>query len=263
MTMSKINIKYLTDGALETLRKGTDAVTQKLIENPNDSSWLNDFVSGELYVTKTLEIESFTLEMPKNDKDRETDLKNSLLLYERLKHLPMSVLSDERFWCWVNFEIGYKAALKYMPIEDGKSVFKDHWLFTQGNRRGLFFGVLSRCFFRVESSIDPQNKDDCFILTRFVIENPLRFRELSWRSYSSEKAIVRGVLKAEKRIKDDFSTFEETGKFYGEIAKYISKLGSVMLLDVMTEKDIEILVYEKGKELIMAELLYDAQKIHA
>ena len=250
--MSKIHIKYITDEALETLKANYDVVTDKLIENPNDANWLKDLVSGDLYVTKKYEIEEFVLKMPKDDKDRETDLENSILLYERLKHLPLYVLTDEKFWCWMNFEMGYSVALKYMPVKKGSSVFKDHWLLTQGKRRGLFFGVLSRCYFRVALSVD-QTLPDPYELTKFVIENPLRFRELTWRAFSSEKMIVLGTLKAEKRILNEYPNIEEKTDHFAEIAKALSKLGSVMLLDCMTEKDIENYVYKKYKAMIEAE----------
>lgn len=248
--MSKIHIKYMTDEALETLKANTATVTKKLIENPTSSAWLKDFIPGTLWVTKKYEIEEFTFKVPQDDKDRETDVENSILLYERLRHLPLYVLTDERFWCWVNFELGYETALKYMPVREDSAVFKDHWLLTQGKRRGLFFGVLSRCYFRVALSVD-KNLEDQYELTRFVIENPLRFRELTWRSFSSEKMIVLGTLKAEKRILAEYPKLEENAKHFGEIAKLLSKLGSVMLLDCMTEKDIEEYVYKKYK--VMAE----------
>ena len=253
MTMSKIHIKYMTDEALETLQANTSVITERLTENQTSSTQLSEFVPSELYVTKKYEIEEFTLRVPKDEKDRETDIYNSILLYERLHHLPLYVLTDERFWCWMNFEMGYEVALKYMPVKKNSSVFKDHWLLTQGKRRGLFFGVLSRCYFRVALSVD-NTLDDPYELTKFVIENPLRFRELTWRSFSSEKMIVLGSLKAEKRIQAEYPHVEENTKHFAEIAKHLLKLGSVMLLDCMTEKDIEEYVYKKYKEMMEEEL---------
>lgn len=253
MTMSKIHIKYMTDEALETLKANTSVITERLTENQTSSTQLSEFMPSELYVTKKYEIEEFTLRVPKDEKDRETDIYNSILLYERLHHLPLYVLTDERFWCWMNFEMGYEVALKYMPVKKNSSVFKDHWLLTQGKRRGLFFGVLSRCYFRVALSVD-NTLDDPYELTKFVIENPLRFRELTWRSFSSEKMIVLGSLKAEKRIQAEYPHVEENTKHFAEIAKHLLKLGSVMLLDCMTEKDIEEYVYKKYKEMMEEEL---------
>ena len=251
--MSKIHIKYMSDAALATLKANKDEVTNKLIANPTSSEWLSNFVGADLYVTKKYEIEDFVLKIPSDEKDRETDIYNSILLYERLNKLPLYVLTDERFWCWMMFEKGYEVALKYMPVKKGSSVFKDHWLLTQGKRRGLFFGVLSRCYFRVALSVDTTLADP-YELTRFVISNPLRFRELTWRSFSSEKMIVLGTLKAEKRIMEEYPDYEENTTRFGDIAKLLSKLGSVMLLDVMTEKDIEEYVYKKYKKMVEEDL---------
>lgn len=253
--MSKIHIKYMTDEALETLKANINTVTEKLIENPNSSEWLKTFFPGTLWVTKKYEIEEFALCVPKDDKDRETDLYNSILLYERLHHLPLYVLTDERFWCWVNFEMGYKAAIKYMPPDSSKNknAFRDHWLLTLGKRRGLFFGVISCRYFRVALSVD-ETLDDPYELTKFVVENPLRFRELTWRSFSSEKMIVLGTLKAEKRVREEYSYIEENNKHFPDIAKLLSKLGSVMLIDCMNEKDIEEYVYKKYKAMVEEDL---------
>lgn len=256
MRMSKIHIKYMSDVALATLKANKNEVTNKLIENPNSSDWLSEFVGDDLYVTKKYEIEDFILKVPSNEKDRETDIYNSIILYEKLNKLPLHVLTDERFWCWVMFDKGYEVSLKYMPVKKESSIFKDHWLFSQGKRRGLFFGVLSRCYFRVALSVDDTLKDP-YELTKFVISNPLRFRELTWRSFSSEKMIVLGTLKAEKRIIEEYPNYEENATRFGDNAKLLSKLGSVMLLDVMTEKDIEGYVYKKYKNMVETDLKKD------
>lgn len=256
MRMSKIHIKYMSDVALATLKANKNEITNKLIENPNSSDWLSEFVGDDLYVTKKYEIEDFILKVPSNEKDRETDIYNSIILYEKLNKLPLHVLTDERFWCWVMFDKGYEVSLKYMPVKKESSIFKDHWLFSQGKRRGLFFGVLSRCYFRVALSVDDTLKDP-YELTKFVISNPLRFRELTWRSFSSEKMIVLGTLKAEKRIIEEYPNYEENATRFGDIAKLLSKLGSVMLLDVMTEKDIEGYVYKKYKNMVETDLKKD------
>ena len=84
-------------------------------------------------------------------------------------------------------------------------------------------------------------------LTQWIIENTLRFREYSWRSYSSEKHIVIGAIKGAKKAIDE--GIEEKNSYYPQIAKYISAIGSVMLLDVVSENYIKDAVYDKIKEL--------------
>lgn len=243
--MSEINIKFLADDTLETLRANIKSTTQKLIDNPNDSSWVNNETNTDTYVVKKYKIEDFNLEIPNNQNDKETDIRNSIKLYETLKNLPKYILSDERFWLWLMFEKAYKVCQILMPIKSvDSSVFKDHWLFTGGNRRGIFFGVLSRCYFRVAMSVD-ETLDDPYELTKFVINYPERFRVYSWRAISSQKHIMLGILKAEKAVIDKYGEKNEVGKIYEELVKDVSKLGSVKLIDVMSEEEIQKFVYEK------------------
>ena len=246
--MSRINIKYIADDTLETLRRNLDHNLDNFINNTYDGSWIQSLTPGKTFIEKKYTIEDFALEVPESSRDKNTDIINSIILYEHLNELPMYVLTDERFWNWINFNKGYQVALKTMPIKKDNSVVKDHWLFTQGKRRGLFFGVLSRSYFRVALTID-EKAEDKYEMTRFVIDKPERFRNLSWRSFSSQKHIVMGTLKAEKRIYEEYGDIEKA-KYFTEIAKHISKLGSVMLLDAMTEEDIYEYVYKYYRSII-------------
>ena len=138
-----------------------------------------------------------------------------------------------------------------MPVKSD-STFSDHWLFTQGNRRGIFFGVLSRCYFRVALTID-ENLEDKYELTKFIIENPERFRNLSWRSSSSEKHVVHGVIKAEKDITEKYGKLVKNS-IYTDVAKEISLYASVRLIDVISENDIYNHVYNYMENKIMSEM---------
>lgn len=250
--MKKINVKFMSDEAIAFLKQNADAITMKLIENPENSEWLHEYISGDIYIEKPYRIEDFELQIPKDSKDRVTDLQNSILLYERLKDLPKAILSDVRFWNWLNFEKCYKVALKNIPITEGSKVFEQHWLFSVGKRRGLFFGVLSRCYFRVAFSVD-DTKADKYELTKFVIEKPTRFREITWRTYSDIDYLAKAVLRAQKRVVEDYK-IKEKPDYFKEIAKIVSQLGSVKLLDMMTEKEIEEYVYEKYCQLVEVDI---------
>lgn len=257
---NNINIKFMTDGALDTLKENSKAVTANLKAFPNDASWLSSIYSGELFEEKKYKIPDFELEV--SDNYEEVDLKNSITLYESLKELPRYILTDERFWAWINFTKGYQASLKAMPIKS-ESTFLDHWLFTQGTRRGLFFGVMSRCFLRVAFSVNENDPEDKYKLTKFIIENPERFRNLTWRASSSEKHLVLGALKAEYDVyklynatpegAEKFAKSEKgTANVYTKIAKYISLYGSVRLIDAVSEEDIYQVVKDKMIQLIDA-----------
>ena len=248
--MSKINIKFMSDEAFETLKVNIDKYYKLFIENPTDSSWINSIIEEPVFIVKKYQIEDFSLKLPKNLNDKSTDIENSIKLYEHLCHLPNYVLSDKRFWLWLMFEKLYELSLALMEKKDS-TAFKHQWLSIDGNRRGLFFGIISRCYYRVALTKD-ESLSDKYELSKFAIENPRRFRELSWRAISNHPHVVKGMLKAEKQVLNDVE-FEEKGFYYDEIAKDISKLGSIKLIDMMSEEDIYSFVYRKYVEKVKIE----------
>lgn len=239
-----INISFMCEDAIDTLKSNTKKANNYIKNWKESSDWLSEIYSGQLFEEKKYKIPDFELATSENGNYDEVDFENSIILYNALKELPLYILTDERFWAWINFKKGYKAAIQAMPVKSD-STFADHWLFTQGNRRGIFFGVLSRCFFRVALTINENTEDDetKYELTKFIIENPERFRNLSWRSSSSEKHIVHGVIRAEKDICDKHGD-KVKNSLYSEIAKYVSLYCSVRLVDVITEEDIYSVVYD-------------------
>lgn len=251
--MSKLNISFMTDEALETLKKRDQDVTKMLIENPDSGGWLTpwlkDFANDiEIFTVKKYQIEKFQLKKYTDDDNENKRIRyeNAITLYENLKHLPRYILTDERFWLWFNFEIGYEAALQYMPINEGSKKFLQHWLFSGGRRRGLFFGVLSRDFFYVDLTVQ-DDKEDKYSLTRFVFENTVRIREFTWRTFSSQKHLVKGALKGEQRFINKHKIEKTTA--YPEIAKKLSQLGSVKFLDKVSEDEIENFVFGELEKL--------------
>ena len=258
--MNKINISFITDDALETLYKNSEEVANYLMKEKDNSNWLKLIYNGQIFEEKKYKINDIKLLTDENYEN--VDFANSIMIYEALKDLPRYILTDERFWCWFNFTIGYQAALQAMKI-NSKTTFEDHWLFKQGQRRGIFFNVLARCYFRVALSIDETNLEDKYYLTRFVIENPERFRTLSWRANSSQKNIVLGALKAEKDIVEKYKDIIDVdkikyndgkGTIYSEVTKQISLYGSVRLIDAASEEDIYNFVYNKLEEMVNAKI---------
>ena len=230
--MSKINVKFLTDEALATIKANLDKFTKIVKENPSDSSSFIAELPEECFVEKKYPIEDFELEVDGDGDYSKVDVDNAITLYEHLCCLPKHVLGDERFWMWLILEKCYAATIQAMPMESGKKIIADHWLFGQGRRRGLMFGALSRAYYRVQLTKD-DTLEDAYELTKFATQNYMRYREFTWRGYSNNKTIVTGALKGEKKA---IAKYGDTIKdYYPSIAKHISQLGSVMLLDFMRE----------------------------
>lgn len=247
--MCKIHIKMLSEDALIYLKNNSELIAKNVSEH-STNEWIYKIFPQPMFIEKKFQIDDFDLEDNPETADKTIDYNNSIKIYEHLRSLPRYILSDQRFWLWLHFEKFYTIVRKMMKI-NGKSTIENMWMHTQGTRRGLMFGVLSRCFYRVSLSID-ESSIDKYELTKWVINNPLRFRELTWRSFSSEEHLVRGALKGEKKAIDEKPELEKN-EYYPKIGKYISYIGSVRLLDAISEKDISIMIYEKMLELMNGE----------
>lgn len=241
----KINICYLTDDALETFKSNIETIHFIINNSPSNNRELIDFLPVNPFVKRKYTIEDFQLKTAESGNYKEVDYQNSITLYESLKHLPRRILTDERFWLWLNIKY-YEVSIQAMKIKSSTTL-RDHWTFYQGTRRGVFFGVLSRSFFRVDLSVDP-TLEDKYELTKYVIENPERFRTLSWRSYSSNKSIVLGALKAQKKFEEAYPGRIKR-EYYNLVSKRISRYGSVKLLDSLTEEEVFNIVYDTLIEL--------------
>ena len=241
----------MTDDAINTLKSNAKTANNYIRNWKDSSDWVNTIYPGNLYEEKKFKIPDFQLKISPTGNYDEVDFENSVILYNSLKDLPLYILTDERFWIWINLTKGYKAAIQAMPVKSD-STFADHWLFSQGNRRGIFFGVLSRCFFRVYLTVN-ESLEDKFELTKFIIENPERFRNLTWRSSSSQKHIVQGIIRAEKDIVEKYGSLVKNS-IYSDVAKYVSLYCSVRLVDVISEEDIHDIVYNyMEKQLLRKE----------
>lgn len=252
MKMSKINVKLMTKETYATLKKNIDSYEHYFQENPDNGEWINTISSDPAFETKKFMIEDFELKVPNVANDKVVDLENAITLYEHLKELPRYILSEPRFWLWIMFEKCYETSLKSMENID-KTSFKHQWLFGDGLRRGLFLGILSRLYYRAELTYDSDNKEDPYYLTRYVMESPSRFREITWRTISNQKFVVKAMLKAEIRVNNEID-FDESSKLFTALAKEICKLGSIKLIDAMDEKELENYIYRRYKKLVDHEI---------
>jgi len=259
---NKIPICYINDQLLENLRENSVAVGE-LIKEHSDTNWIKKYAAGQIFEEKKLFIPDFKLELSTDGDYNKVNFKNSVILYESLKHLPRYVLTNENFWVWLELTKCYEICKQAMPIRS-KSTFREHWLFEGGNRRGIFFGVLSRCYFKTELTVD-ERLSNKYELTKFICDKYERFRNLSWRGISSEKHFVLGVIKAEKDLYEEYNKMPETAEMfrkaeiglkkpernlYTELSKELSLYGSVRLLDALTEEEIYIIAKEKMIEII-------------
>lgn len=138
---NKITVKVLSDTALAHFIKNVETITKK-IQQFDDNQWILAEFEQPMFSEKKFIFDDFILEDNPESSDKEKDIENHIRLFESLNALPRYILCDERFWLWLELGKFYYVTKRMMKI-NSVSTIKDHWMFGQGVRRGLFFGVLS------------------------------------------------------------------------------------------------------------------------
>jgi hypothetical protein len=238
----------MEDTVVEEIKNNPIKYSNLMSENLNSNIWLNEEFKHP-FVEKKLTIPDFELVCDEKIDSKELSFINSKILFEKLKKLPPYVLSDEKFWAWINFDKGYVLSQMLIPINNKPSRLKNHYFFGSGStRRGMFFGVLSRLYFRAQLTYD-NSAGNPYELTRYVNENPMRFRNLTWRTYSNNSDFVKRILRIQFKLellyKDKIST-----KTFEHLAKYISQLGSTTYVELLSDEDLENLLIKRVKKLM-------------
>ena len=242
--MTMINVKLMTQEAYLTLRTNSEEVIKQINDHPSDSTWLKNYLGFEPYETKDYQIEDFDL---LSGDAENAAFKNGVTLYEHLKDLPRYILCNTRFWAWINFEKAYKQAIYAMELK--KSIFETWWLPKTSGRRFVMLGVISRLYFRVEISANQGNQNP-YELTNLLFESVDElYRNFVYRNMTMVSHYTRGILTAMRDYKTENNVFYNKA-VSREIMKASTKIGSIMLVDVMTEEEIYAYMMPRIKNIM-------------
>jgi hypothetical protein len=240
----EINIKMMKEEAYRSIQKDCDGILKMINEHPSDSSWLSNYLGFEPYETKKYVIEDFDL---KYDEDyNNVAFDNAVILYESLNKLPKYILCNNRFWAWINMEKAYKQA-KIATKNFNSQILKNLW-FMGSARRDIMLGVMSRYYNMIEVSID-ESKEDKYELSKFILTTAETYRGFCYRNLGMIKNVTLGVLQAEKDYVDQTGNpiLKKPG---AQIVKYASRVGSVMLLDMLSKEEMRNYIYPKINNII-------------
>lgn len=143
-------------------------------------------------------------------------------------------------------EKAYKQAI-IATKQFNSRILKNLW-FMGNSRRDIMLGVMSRYFNMINVSID-ETQADKYCLSKFILSTAETYRGFCYRNLGMIKNVTLGILQAEKDYVD------ETGnpilkKPGAQIVKYASRVGSVMLLDVISKKEMRDSVYSKIDKIV-------------
>lgn len=239
-----MNIKMMTDQAIEKCRTDAEEFARKVYGNPENADWLESFVGADPFVEKTFEIEDFELEVPVKGSPEEKDIvaKNCVILHKALKGLPAYILGDIRFWAWITMTKGYKFAIYKSDIS--KDYIKNNW-FSQhdNNRRSSMLQTIASEYFIGDMTVESVGSAEPYALTPYLSGNRELYRNMVYRNISDVPAVAKALIKS-------WADYEREGSI-GRIGdrtdtirasmKYVSSLGSVMLIDAIPAEEL----YEK------------------
>ena len=240
----EINIKMMTEEAYRTLQKDCDGVLKMIINHPSDSSWLKDYLGFEPYEVKKYVIDDFELKIA--DDYNDVALENAIILYEKLNKLPKYILCNNRFWAWINMEKAYRQA-QIATKQFNSQILKNLW-FMGNSRRDIMLGVMSRYFNMINVSID-ESLENKYELSKYLLTTAETYRGFCYRNLGMIKNVTLGILQAEKDYVD-ITGVQILKKPSAQIVKYASRVGSVMLLDVLSKEEMRAAIYPKIDKIV-------------
>ena len=240
----EINIKMMTEEAYRTLQKDCDGILKMIINHPSDSSWLKDYLGFEPYEVKKYVIDDFELKIA--DDYNDVALENAIILYEKLNKLPKYILCNNRFWAWINMEKAYRQA-QIATKQFNSQILKNLW-FMGNSRRDIMLGVMSRYFNMINVSID-ESLENKYELSKYLLTTAETYRGFCYRNLGMIKNVTLGILQAEKDYVD-ITGVQILKKPSAQIVKYASRVGSVMLLDVLSKEEMRAAIYPKIDKIV-------------
>lgn len=240
----EINIKLMTEEAYRTLQKDCDGVLKMIINHPSDSSWLKDYLGFEPYEVKKYVIDDFELKFA--DDYNDVALENAIILYEKLNKLPKYILCNNRFWAWINMEKAYRQA-QIATKQFNSQILKNLW-FMGNSRRDIMLDVMSRYFNMINVSID-DSLENKYELSKYLLTTAETYRGFCYRNLGMIKNVTLGILQAEKDYVD-ITGVQILKKPSAQIVKYASRVGSVMLLDVLSKEEMRAAIYPKIDKIV-------------
>lgn len=234
-----INIKMMTEEAYTTLQKNYNEVFELIKNNPLNNNWLENFLGFEPYEIKKYTIEDFQLK--DSDDYKNIAFENGIILYEHLKDLPRYIICNCRFWAWITFEKAYKQ-LQYSARMANASMLKNVLLGTN-SKRSLMYSAIGKYYFRLECSID-ETRENRYELSKHLFDFSDIYACIVDRNFSTLKyvnlALIRAIIDSHKKFQ--FKLDRESIRI---IAKDTSRIGSVMLIDHMTQDEIYNILSKK------------------
>ena len=245
-----MNLKYFTREAYTSLKKDLDINKEKYLEN---NEWIKEYFAeqgiAEYYRESSIIVKDFSLDYS-GDSDEEKnkdDLNNIIKFYSAYKDkITPATASDPLLWSAL-CHIDYKDYILKRWMKDDGSVRLDQRFFaTEGRTSLTYYNAIARLWWSGYLTYD-ENADDPWEVTRTLLSAQQVQKDLFDQSFSMNKDVVKGLLRALKRVQDEKKNACTT-LFRACCNSYFNHYGAVTAIDMLTPEDVEKLAYDYMKK---------------
>jgi len=249
-----VNLTYFTQEAYKILKKDINSNKDKYYHN---TPWLKDYFEEnnihEFIKKSAIKVESIEFEYTGDDDDSKNrdDLQNVITLYSAYKDkiTPLQA-SDPCLWTALSHVSYRDYIMKRWKKDDGTVSLSQRFFATEGRASLLYFNAISRLWWSGYLSFDEEKaKTNPWELTKILFSAQQIQKDLFDQPFSMNRSVVKGLLKALKRIQDETGN-AATPTFRKCCDSYINHYGAITILDALSASNIEEIAYKYMKSII-------------
>ncbi len=250
-----MNLKYLSQEAYNSLKNNLDLNKERYYSSEN---WLQSYfkenelteaVKESSIIVKDIELDYSGDDTESKNRD---DFNNIVKIYSAYKDkISPSVASDHLLWTAL-CHIEYKDyILKRWKKDNGDVSLEQRFFATTGRSSLLYYNAISRLWWSGYLTYD-EEADDPWKLTRTLLSAQQIQKDLFDQSFSMNKDVVKGLLKALSRIQTEKRN-ACTPTFRMCCDSFLNHYGAVTAIDSLSCDEIETIAYDYMKKLLSNE----------
>lgn len=234
-----MELKFLTRESITEMKADDEKFIPMLISENRDD--ITSYLVNNNHIKNTgVSVDDFTL--TEEEDFSVSDLSNTILLYSKMKNIPMRLAADERLWAWLTVEkfwdyIYYRRKGDWRDPKDNRAYYQS-FFYTYGPSRSQVLNTVSRLWWAGYYTYD-ENRADKYELTKFYLKNAFASNILLLQSSkaTANKDVRLGLLDGLKEWLE-VNDLKFKRKYFVEPVKYLNIIGGVALLDFYDRQDI-------------------------
>lgn len=237
-----MKLKFISEETLADLRGNYDSYKEHYYNE--DHQWFDNYFKEEGRVLES----NIPFKEPSLNMDEDyviSDKENVKAIYEALKHLTVNQATQERLWSGLAHlqlrDFAFYRLKKDLESKNDKRI-NTALFFKNGNKRSLFVHILARLWWVGYMTCDESNRNDPYWLTDFFSSKDFSARSVIFflSNFTSNRTITRGILKCLIRLEQNGIAIKRD--HFVQANKYLNVVGGAMILDMLTEEEVEEMV---------------------